>query len=137
MNWPTSCTRLVRDDELWNDCIGQPAATETRQIRFETVASRLGQGMVRLPDKTHAAVDEKMKRLPANILLMVRTVSLSPLALERPNKDELFLHLSLLDNAADRRSGCRNGVSAPLPPRGLVEPRTAPLRKVGSYSRTP
>jgi hypothetical protein len=105
-----------RDDELWNEWAADRAETPAA---VEIVAFRLAREWFGC--KTHAIVDERMKRLPANISRWFELFSLSPLALGRPNKDELFLHLSLLDNADDRRSVVARRL-APLPPARPVEP---------------
>jgi hypothetical protein len=102
------------DDELWTDWIAGRAGTSAalEAVPFRLAAEWFG-------CKTHSIVDEQMKRLPARIARWFDLFSHSPLDLERPNKDELFLHLSLLDNPQDRRSVMVRRL-APSPPRDVV-----------------
>jgi hypothetical protein len=107
--------QTAHDDALWGDWNSgraeAPAALEV--IAFRLATEWFG-------CQTHPIVDEKMKRLPARIARWFDLFSLSPLDPDRPNKDELFLHLSLLDNPQDRRTVIVRRL-APLPPAGHVE----------------
>jgi Uncharacterised nucleotidyltransferase len=91
--------RTEHDDELWTTWMS--CRTE-KSSGLEAVAFRLATAWFGC--KTHPIVDEQMKRLPARTARWFDLFSHSPLEFERPNKDELFLHLSLLDNPHDRRS---------------------------------
>jgi len=111
------------DDVLWTKWIagraGKSAALEAVAFRF--ACEWFG-------CKTHPIVDEQMKRLPARIGRWFDLFSHSPLDQERPNKDELFLHLSLLDNPRDRRSVMLRRL-LPQPPRKYVEPGPADVER--------
>ena len=69
-----------------------------------------------------------MKRMPARIARWFDLFSHSPLDLERPNKDELFLHLSLLDNPQDRRSVMVRRL-LPQPPKKYTESGPADAKR--------
>jgi hypothetical protein len=107
------------DDALWNEWIagraGASAALEAVGFRFACAWFGCN---------THPIVDEQMKRLPARIARWFDLFSHSPLDLERPNKDELFLHLSLLHNPNDRRSVIVRRL-LPQTPKKYVEPGRA------------
>jgi hypothetical protein len=112
-----------RNDELWTEWIA--ARTDTSSA-LEAVAFRLATEWFGC--KTHPIVEEQMKRLPARIARWFDLFSHSPLDPERPNKDELFLHLSLLDNPQDRRSVMVRRL-LPHPPKKYVEPRPADAKR--------
>jgi hypothetical protein len=72
--------------------------------------------------RVHPVAREEIERLPKEVDRWFRLFTFSPvLAMERPNKDELFLHLTLAQKATDRfRIAARKLV--PLnPPRVLVD----------------
>ena len=52
--------------------------------------------------KMHPIVDEAVRTLPPGVARWFELFSHSPLALEKPNKDELLLHLSMVDGLSDR-----------------------------------
>jgi hypothetical protein len=52
--------------------------------------------------RMHPIVDETVRTLPPGVARWFELFSHSPLALGQPNKDELFLHLSLVDGTIDR-----------------------------------
>jgi hypothetical protein len=115
--------QTAQNDELWRawnaDRVEAPSVLEA--VAFRLVTEWFG-------CKTHPVVDEKIARLPARIARWFDLFSLSPLDLERPNKDELFLHLSLLDNPQDRRSVVVRRL-APHPPARYVEPGPADAKR--------
>ena len=104
------------DDELWG---AWTAAHSENSSTVETVAFRFATEWFGC--STHPVVDEEMKRLPVRVARWFELFSHSPLDTERPNKDELFLHLSLLDNARDRRSVMVRRL-LPRRPKKYVEP---------------
>jgi hypothetical protein len=108
--------QTAHDDPLWG--VWNAGRAET-PAALEVVAFRLATEWFGC--QVHPIVDEKMKRLPSRIIRWFDLFSLSPLDPDRPNKDELFLHLSLLDNSQDRRSVVVRRL-APLPPARYVEP---------------
>ena len=107
------------DDALWTEWIAGRAATSPS---LEAVAFRFASEWFGC--KTHPIVEEQMKRLPARIARWFDLFSHSPLDPERPNKDELLLHLSLLDNPHDRRSVMVRRL-LPQTPKKYVEPGLA------------
>ncbi len=111
------------DDALWTEWIANRAETPPA---LEAVAFRFATEWFGC--KTHPIVDEQMNRLPARIARWFNLFSHSPLDLERPNKDELFLHLSLLDNPQDRRSVMVRRLLPP-PPKKYTEPGPADAKR--------
>ena len=112
-----------QDDVLWAEWIAGRAETSTA---LEAVAFRLASEWFGC--KVHPIVDAQIKCLPARIARWFNLFSHSPLDLERPNKDELFLHLSLLENPRDRRSVMIRRL-LPQPPKKYVEPGAADTRR--------
>ncbi len=111
------------DDVLW--ATWSADREETSSV-LEIVAFRLAAEWFGC--KTHPIVDEQRKRLPATVARWFDLFSHSPLDLDRPNKDELFLHLSLLNNPQDRRSVMVRRL-LPQPPKKYTEPGPVDARR--------
>jgi Uncharacterised nucleotidyltransferase len=110
-------------DELWGEWRANRAGALSI---IEAVAFRLA--VEWFGCRTHPIVDEEMKRLPPKIQRWFALFADSPLALKQPNKDELFLHLSLVCNPVDR---CRIVARRLLPlgtPR-LVDPGSPEVKR--------
>ena len=107
------------NNELWREWRsnrgGAPSVLEA--IAFRLAAEWFGCA-------THPIVEGEMDSLPPKIQRWFDLFAHSPLALEKPNKDELFLHLSLVDNPLDR---CAIVMRRLLPLRApkLVDPSPA------------
>jgi hypothetical protein len=90
------------DDNLWQEWsdnrVGMPSVLES--VAFRLAADWFNCG-------THPIVDREVEALSPGVRQWFELFSRSPLAPRRPNKDELFLHLSLLESKADRRSVVR------------------------------
>ena len=100
-----------RDDAFWQDWRSQRPAPLA-----ETIASRLA--VEWFGCEPHPVMRELIEALPPEIQRWFALFASSPLtALERPNKDELFLHLCLLDRFGDRLQVAK---------RRLFPKRTAP-----------
>ena len=89
--------RTEHDHELWGAWRSNRSGTS---LHIEAVAFRLAAEWFGC--KMHPIVDEAVTTLPLNIARWFKLFSHSPLALEQPNKDELFLHLSLVDRLTDQ-----------------------------------
>jgi hypothetical protein len=111
------------DDELWggwlDDRLGMAPHIETAAFRL--AAEWFG-------CRVHPIVNEAFKRLPPDIERWFRLFGYSPLALQSPTKDELFLHLSLLDKTLDR---CSVAVRRLLPVHAGLRVHSVPGDKKG------
>ena len=112
-----------RDDELWRGWLDDRLA---RPPLIETVAFRLAAKWFGC--MVHPIVNEAIKRLPPDIERWFQLFGYSPLALQSPNKDELFLHLSLLDKTLDR---CTVAVRRLLPCHAGLRVHSVPADKKG------
>ena len=112
-----------RDDDLWrgwlDDRPGRPPLIET--VAFRLAAEWFG-------CRVHPIVNEAFKRLPPDIERWFKLFGYSPLALQSPNKDELFLHLSLLDKTSDR---CTVALRRLLPCHAGLHVHSVPADKKG------
>ncbi len=88
--------RTAEDDGFWRDW------RDLRPLPLaETIVGRLA--VEWFGCRANPVMRELMSALPAEVQRWFELFSFSPLAaLERPNKDELFLHLCLLDRFHDR-----------------------------------
>jgi putative nucleotidyltransferase-like protein len=111
------------DDALWGEWhINRTGASSV----IEAVAFRLAAEWFGCA--THPIIDGEMRNLPPRVIQWFELFAHSPLALEQPNKDELFLHLSMVDKRTDR---CRILMRRLLPLRAprLVDPSPADGKK--------
>jgi MFS family permease len=114
------------DESLWSAWVEwHPESLR----RLEAISFTLAQRWFncRMPD----AASQQIERLPKKVAQWMEMYSLSPLArIFHPNKDELWLHWSLLESSADRLSLLRRRLlPQQLPPR--VDPASA--RQYQSY----
>ena len=109
--------------ELWSAWRNDRAGTSphTEAVAFRLAAEWFGCRM-------HPIVDEAVRTLPPGVVRWFKLFSHSPLAMGQPNKDELFLHLSLVDSTSDR---CAIVVRRlfPLRAQRLIEPAPANVKK--------
>jgi hypothetical protein len=86
-----------QDNELWKGWLadrgGIPPVIEI--VAFRLAAEWFG-------CKAHPVIEDAFCELPAKVKQWFEVFGYSPLAMDAPNKDELFLHLILLDNFLDR-----------------------------------
>ena len=85
------------DEKLWRDWLDGRALAA---CRLEAVAFRLAAQW--FDCRLHPIVRQAVDGLPLKVARWFDLFGDSPLDLEKPNKDELFLHLCLLENATDR-----------------------------------
>lgn len=92
--------RRAGDSAFWREW----SATQSPELRrLQAVIFRLA--MAWFGGAPHAAVEEEIERLPAATQAWFDEFALSPAAgLYRSHKDELWLHLSLLESRSDRRT---------------------------------
>jgi len=96
-----------QDGALWREWLDRHSGTVPH---IESAAFRLAREW--FDCEVHPVVDEAIRSLPPKVQRWFDLFGNSPLALERPNKDELFLHLSFVP---DVRSRCIIFVRRMLP----------------------
>jgi len=89
----------ANDEKFWRDWLDGRAMPA---YRLEAVAFRLAAQWFGC--RFHPIVGQAVNSLPLKVARWFDLFGDSPLELEKPNKDELFLHLCLLENATDRFS---------------------------------
>lgn len=113
------------DHDLWQEWLKHRSG---RAPVLEAVAFRLASEWFGC--KVHSIVDQAVEALPTAIKRWFELFAYSPLITEQPNKDELFLHLSLVDSAFDQLRILTRRL-APFPiPQAIASPAAARTRPV-------
>jgi hypothetical protein len=82
------------DDELWMKWRSVQSERGLEAVAFRLASEWFG-------CRIHGVVEEAIRAMPRSVGRWFELFAFSPLAAGGPNKDELFLHLSLLENARD------------------------------------
>jgi MFS family permease len=120
------------NDELWNEWLTRHAPGLRR---VEAVALRLAESWFGC--EMAPAVCDEIAKLPAAAQTWFDEFAASPAtSLFLPNKDELWLHLSLLESTADRLAVARRRLlPGNLPPRGAQDGRAEYASRVADRLR--
>ena len=111
--------RTASADAFWQEWRGAPEGRVAEPIAFRLAVEWFG-------CRANPAVLEEIDRLPRNVDRWFRMFAFSPvLAMELPNKDELFLHLALARGTVNRFRIAVRRILPVHPPRVVLDAHVA------------